>query len=87
MAKKQLIVLDVVEHDTVAALNYILALCNENKVAGMVFALALKNDRQHPHLCGATGRLATDLVEAAGVGSMLNLKLTQEAMEQSMGGK
>jgi hypothetical protein len=83
MDKKELIMLDFTEQDTLAALEYLMSLCRDNKVAGMVFAVSMKHKRAHPHLCGATGRLATDLVEAAGVGSMLNMKLTQEALETS----
>ena len=87
MPKKELIVLDVVEHDTVAALEYLLTLCAKNKVAGLIFGVALKNERTHAHLCGATGRLATDLVEAAGVGSMLHMKLTKQAVERNLNDK
>lgn len=81
---KELIALDFTEHDTVALLEYLLGLCKENRVAGMVYAVSLKHARKHPHFCGSTGVLATDLVKAAGVGAMLQLKLSQEAMEASM---
>lgn len=81
--KKELIALDFTEHDTIAALEYLTSLCQENKVAGMVFAVMMKHKRVRQCLCGATGRLATDLVEAAGTSSMLNLKMTQDALEQS----
>lgn len=85
--EKELIVLDIVEHDTIAALQYLLGLCDENRVAGIIFAVALKKERTRPHICGSTGRLATNMVEAAGVGGMLSLKLTQEALEQAIGPK
>lgn len=84
---KELIVLDIVEHDTIAALEYLLSLCHENRVAGIIFAVAIKQAKTRHHICGSTGRLATNLVEAAGVGGMLSLKLTQEALEQAIGSR
>lgn len=84
MAKTKITTIDFTEHDTIAALQYMISLCEKNEVAGMVFALALKHKRDHPHLCGATGRLASDTVEAAGIASMLNLKMTQDALHASM---
>lgn len=79
--------IDLQDHDTLHALNYLIQLVEANKVSGMVFALAIKNDRQHPHLCGATGRLAANSVEAAGISSMLHLKLTQDALDTSIKGE
>lgn len=85
--EQELIALDFIEHDTIAALDYLRGLCDQNRVAGMVFAIALKQSRSRNHICGATGRLATNLVEASGVGAMMSLKLTQEALEQAIGPK
>lgn len=79
--------IDLPDHDTIHALEYLLTLSKEGRIAGIVFAIALKNERRHPHLCGATGRLASNQVEAAGVSAMLHLKLSQESLEASMRGK
>lgn len=82
--KKELIELDFTEHDTIALLEYLITLCNENRVSGMIYAVSLKHARKHQHYCGSTGVLASDLVKAAGVGAMLHLKLSRDAMEASM---
>lgn len=82
----QLIELDFTEHDTIAALDYLRQITEAGQVAGMIFAVTMKQSRKHHHLCGQTGRMATHLVEAAGLAGMLNLKITQEALEQAMRG-
>ena len=79
--------IDIPDHDTIHALEYLLTLARENRIAGMIFALSMKNERRHPHLCGATGRLAANQAEAAGVASMLHLKLSQESLDASIRGK
>jgi hypothetical protein len=79
---KKLIALDFVEHDTAAALNLIMGLVQEGRVAGMVFAVQLKHHRPHHRMFGATGRLASNLSEGAGLASMLNCQIAHEALEQ-----
>lgn len=83
MAKATVTTIDFTEHDTIAALRFIISMCEKNEVAGLVFAITMKHKRTHPHLFGATGRLASDTVEAAGVSSMLSLKMAQEALGSS----
>lgn len=78
------VVLDYIDTDTLQALEYIKQMCESNNVQGMIFALALK-DRKHPNLCGASGRLARNQTEAAGIAAMLQLKLTQEALDTALG--
>ena len=84
MAANEIIELDFTEHDTMAALEFLRQITESGQVAGMIFAVTMKRSRKHHHLCGQTGRMATHLVEAAGLANMLNLKITQEALEQSM---
>jgi hypothetical protein len=80
MAKSKIITLDFVEHDTIAALQYLIGAAKNNQVAGMVFAVSMKHGRGQP-LFGATGRSATNTVEAAGMASMLHCQLTRYAIE------
>lgn len=70
----EIIELDLHEHDTVDALQYLLQLCNENKVSGMVFAATLKGSSP---VFGTTGRLASNGIEAAGLAAILEAQLTQ----------
>ena len=85
--KTKITSIDLPDNDTIHALEYLLTLAKENRIAGIVLALSLKNERAHHHLCGATGRLASNQVEAAGVASMLFLKLAQESLDASVRGK
>jgi hypothetical protein len=80
--KKELIELDFVEHDTIALLEMLIQFCKENSVAGMVYAVRLKHGRSSHAYFGATGRLADDSIEAAGVASMLSHKFSREAVEK-----
>lgn len=82
--KGKITVIDLPDHDTVHALEYLLTLAKDGRVSGMLFALAMKGDRKHPHLCGATGRLSTNQVEAAGISAMLSLKMVQESLDISL---
>lgn len=71
----ELITLDFHEHDTRQALEYLLNLVAENRVSGMVYAVMLK--RGEKPLFGATGRLASNDFEAAGLAATLEDQLTQ----------
>lgn len=70
----ELIELDLHEHDTVEALQYLLQLCNENRVSGVIFAATLKGASP---VFGTTGRLASNGIEAAGLAAILEDQLTQ----------
>lgn len=83
----EIIALDFTEHDTLAALDFLRQITESGQVSGMIFAVAMKRSRKHHHLCGQTGRMATHLVEAAGLADMLNLKIAQEALEQAVSGQ
>lgn len=87
MKSNKPVALDFTDADTAHALEFIKLLVDQNRVAGMIFALSMRHDRKHPHLCGATGRLAHNYVEGAGLSGMLQLKLTQEALDQALGTK
>lgn len=81
MATKELIALDFVEHDSVSALKFLIELFEANKAAGMIFAVSLKHKRKHPRMTGATGTLATNLIEAAGFAGVLHLEMVQAALD------
>lgn len=81
MATKELIALDFVEHDSIAALRYLIDLFEKNKASGMIFAVTLKHQRKHPRLTGATGGLASNLIEAAGVAGVLHLEMVRYAAD------
>ncbi len=85
MSKNKLIQLDFTEQDTVAMLEMLITYCKENRVGGIIYAVSLKHGRTSTAICGATGRLADDAIEAAGLASMLNFKLSQEAVEKYQG--
>jgi hypothetical protein len=85
MAKNDLISLDFTEHDTVAMLEMLLEYCKQNRVGGIVYAVSLKHGRSTTAICGATGRLADDAIEASGLAAMLSFKLTQDAVEKFQG--
>lgn len=71
----KLIVLDVHEHDTAAALTYLLRLVEENRVSGMVFAVMQRHGARP--IFGATGRCASNDIEAAGLSAILEDQFTQ----------
>lgn len=83
---EEIIEIDTHEYDTVAALELLISYCKENRVAGMVYAVSLKHGRTRDAICGATGRLASHSIEAAGLANMLSWKLAQEAVEKYRGG-
>lgn len=72
--KRTLVHLDFTEHDTEAACGYIQSLVTEGRVAGMVFAVLMKKGEKP--LFGATGRLATNDIEAAGLAAILEDQFT-----------
>lgn len=79
--EKELITLDFVEHDSVAALRYLIGLFENNKASGMVFAVSLKHKRRHPRIIGVTGALAVNTIEAAGIAGVLHLEMVKHAAE------
>lgn len=81
------VVLDFSDPEIEHALDFIRGLHEQNKVSGMIFALTMRNDRQHPYLCGSAGRIARNHIEASGLSNMLQLKLTQEALDHALGVK
>lgn len=85
MSNNNLIDLDFTEHDTVALLEMLLSYCKKNRVGGIIYAVSLKHRRPSMAICGATGRLADDAIEAAGLASMLSFRLTQDAIEKYQG--
>jgi hypothetical protein len=68
--------LDFHEHDTGAALDLLQRLVDENRVAGIVFAVAMK--RGDAPLFGATGRLASNDMEAAGLSLKLGVQFVRQ---------
>lgn len=76
---KKMVSLDFHEHDTEAALNYIMSLVQEGQVSGMVFAVSIKRGRA---LFGSTGRVASNLPESAGLASMLQHQMCRNALER-----
>lgn len=82
---RKLIELDFTEKDTVALLEMLINMCNENRVGGIIYAVSLKHDRTRDAICGSTGRLADDVVEAAGLAAMLAHTLSRDAIERFQG--
>lgn len=78
---KEIILLDFVEHDSIEALKFLIRKFDANEAAGMVFALKLKHKHPRPCFTGATGVLATNAYEGAGVASVLHLQMAQHANE------
>lgn len=79
--KKEVILLDFVEHDSIAALKFLMSKFEANEASGMVFALKLKHKHHSPCFTGATGTLATNAFEGAGVAGVLHLQMAQHANE------
>lgn len=79
--KSKLATLDFTEHDTIEALRYLISMCEQNKISGMVFAVTLRNGRKRRHLFGATGRLASNNVEAAGMACLMQGHAVRHAIE------
>lgn len=75
---KEVILLDFVEHDSIAALQYLISKFEKNEASGMVFALKLKH-KAPACFVGATGTLATNVFEGAGVAGLLHLQMVQHA--------
>ena len=75
MAKGKIITLDFHEHDTAAALVHLANLVESGQISGMVFACIGK--RGTKPIFGATGRLASDDIMAAGLAAILEDQLTQ----------
>ena len=73
---KSITTLDFHEHDTSAALSLLLQMVEENRVAGIVFAVAMK--RGEAPLFGATGRLASNDIEAAGLSLKLGVQFSRQ---------
>ena len=75
MPRNDVIILEVHGHDTAAALTYLLGLVNENKISGMVFGVMMKHGARP--IFGATGRCASNDIEAAGLSAILEDQFTQ----------
>ena len=75
---KDVILLDFIEHDSIAALKFLISKFEKNEASGMVFALKMKH-RRGPCFTGATGTLASNAYEGAGVAGVLHLQLAQHA--------
>jgi TPP-dependent pyruvate/acetoin dehydrogenase alpha subunit len=75
---KKFVALDFHEHDSAEALNYLMSLVQNDQMTGMVFAVSIKRGRS---LFGATGRVASNLPEAAGLASMLQHQMCRNALE------
>lgn len=86
MARDKVIQISIPDTDTIHTLDYLLTLAKDDKIAGMVFGIAMKHERKYPHLCGATGRLARNRSDAVAISNMLSLKLTQELLHNSENG-
>lgn len=75
---KEVILLDFVEHDSIAALKFLMSKFEANEASGMVFALKLKH-KAPSCFTGSTGTLATNVFEGAGIAGLLHLQLVQHA--------
>lgn len=75
----EIIQLDFVEHDSIAALKFLISKFENNEASGMVFALKLKHRHKNPTFTGSTGTLASNSLEGAGVAGLLHLQLVQQA--------
>lgn len=71
---KTLVNLDFHEYDTEQALLLLLEMVKRNEVAGMVFAVKRKRG-ERPYF-GATGQLASNDFEAAGLSGILECQFT-----------
>lgn len=78
---RELVLLDFIEHDSIAALKFLISKFEKNEASGMVFALRLKNRGSSQCFTGATGTLATNVFEGAGVASLLHLHMAQHASD------
>lgn len=76
-----LVQLNFIEHDTIAALKYLINLFELGDASGMIFSIKLKHKRKQHRLTGATGSLASNLNEGAGFAAVLHLQMTQQALE------
>lgn len=76
-----LVELDFVEHDTIAALKYLIDLFEKGEASGMIFSVKLKHKRKQHRLTGATGSLASNLNEGAGFAGVLHFQIVQQALE------
>lgn len=77
---KEVIVLDFIEHDSIAALNFLISKFEKNEASGMVFALKLKH-KAPSVFCGSTGTLARNIFEGAGIAGLLHLQMVKHANE------
>lgn len=75
---KEVILLDFVEHDSIAALEFLIEKFKKNEASGMVFALKLKH-KGPSVFCGSTGTLASNIFEGAGISGLLHLQMVQYA--------
>ena len=74
-SKSKFTKLDFHEHDTAAALAHLSSLVEGGQISGMVFACIGK--RGSRPIFGATGRLASDNIMAAGLSAILEDQFTQ----------
>lgn len=81
MAK--LLELDFTEHDTIAAFEYFLDMAKRDMIGGSLIAISFRNRRKSDHAFAATGRLGSNLTEAAGLAGLLHLQMVQSALENS----
>ena len=73
--KSKFVHLDFHEHDTAAALTHLAELVEKGEISGMVYACIGK--RGSKPIFGATGRLASDDIMAAGLSAILEDQFTQ----------
>ena len=76
-----LIKLDFIEYDSIEALKFLKSVFQENRASGMIFALTMKHKAKNKHLTGATGRLANNVIEAAGLAAILHLQMVRNAAD------
>lgn len=79
--KRELIVLDFTQHDTIAELKRLITLFEENKADGMIFAVALKHERNRNHIFGSTGRASANPLEAIAMGALLQHHLLNDCAD------
>lgn len=79
--KNNITAIDFTERESIAGLRYLIQLCEDDQVSGIVFAVKLKHPRKRRHLYGTTGRLAANPDEALSLAAIMLGHATRHAIE------
>ena len=77
-----IIMLDFIERDSIEALKFLTSKFERDEASGLIFGLKLKHVSR-PCFTGATGTLASNFLEGAGIASLVHLQMVQYAMSQT----